>query len=66
VLEVTDVSRPASSNTPPGKGNRPLRKAIDRQFLAGASWQGQMLKCADMLSNTKPTVSEIRRVVQRL
>jgi (p)ppGpp synthase/HD superfamily hydrolase len=53
VLEVTDVSRPDSGNTPDGKGNRPLRKAIDRQYLAGASWQGQMIKCADMLSNTR-------------
>jgi uncharacterized protein YycO len=25
--------------------------------LAGASWQGQMIKCADMLSNTKHTVA---------
>src|SRR5258708_5445431 len=35
VLQVTDVSRPDSGNTPEGKGNRPLRKAVDRQFLAG-------------------------------
>jgi hypothetical protein len=32
-------------------------KAVDRQFLAGASWQGQMIKCADMLSNTKDIVA---------
>jgi hypothetical protein len=57
VLQVTDVSRPDSGNAPQGKGNRPLRNAIDRQFLAGASWQGQMIKCADMLSNTKDIVA---------
>jgi hypothetical protein len=50
VLEVTDVSRPEH-------GNRAVRKAIDRQYLAGASWQGQMIKCADMLSNTKDIVA---------
>ena len=49
-LQVTDVSRPEH-------GNRQVRKAIDRQYLAGASWQGQMIKCADMLSNTKEIVT---------
>jgi (p)ppGpp synthase/HD superfamily hydrolase len=44
VLEVTDVSRP-------NIGNRAVRKAVDRQYLAGASWQG------DMLSNTKDIVA---------
>jgi (p)ppGpp synthase/HD superfamily hydrolase len=53
VMQVTDVSRKDSGNTPDGKGNRELRKAIDRQYLAGASWQGQMIKCADTISNTK-------------
>jgi (p)ppGpp synthase/HD superfamily hydrolase len=52
VVEVTDVSRKDSGNTPEGIGNRALRKAIDRQYLAGASWRGQMIKCADMLDNT--------------
>jgi (p)ppGpp synthase/HD superfamily hydrolase len=56
VVEVTDVSRPDSGNTPEGVGNRPLRKAIDRQFVAGASWKGQMIKCADILSNTPDIV----------
>lgn len=53
VISVTDVSRKDSGNTPEGIGNRALRKAIDRQYLAGASWQGQMIKCADIISNTK-------------
>jgi (p)ppGpp synthase/HD superfamily hydrolase len=56
VVEVTDVSHKHSGNTPEGVGNRILRKQIDRQFLAGASARGQMLKCADMLSNTKNIV----------
>ncbi|WP_334436931.1 HD domain-containing protein [Bradyrhizobium sp. AZCC 1610] len=56
VVEVTDVSRPDSGNTPEGIGNRTLRKAIDRQFVAGASWRGQMIKCADILSNTASIV----------
>jgi hypothetical protein len=50
VLQATDVSRPEH-------GNRQVRKAIDRQYLAGASWQGLMIKCADMLSNTKEIVT---------
>jgi (p)ppGpp synthase/HD superfamily hydrolase len=50
VLQVTDVSRTEH-------GNRAVRKAVDRQYLAGASWQGQMIKCADMLSNTKDIVA---------
>ena len=36
---------------------RQVRKAIDRQYLADASWQGQMIKCADMLSNTTDIVA---------
>lgn len=56
VVQVTDVSRPDSGNTPESEGNRTLRKAIDRQFVAGASWKGQMIKCADMLSNTADIV----------
>ena len=50
MLQATDVSRPEH-------GNRQVRKAIDRQYLAGASWQGLMIKCADMLSNTKEIVT---------
>jgi (p)ppGpp synthase/HD superfamily hydrolase len=57
VMQVTDVSRPDTGNTPEGKGNRALRKMVDRQLLAGASWQGQMIKCADMLSNTSDIVA---------
>lgn len=49
VLEVSDVSRP-------GHGFRPMRKRLDRQYLAGASWRGQMIKCADTISNTKDIV----------
>lgn len=52
VMEVTDVSQKHSGNTPEGVGNRILRKQVDRQYLAGASWRGQMIKCADMLDNT--------------
>jgi hypothetical protein len=51
VMQVTDVSR---RNTAIAR----VRKAIDRQYLAGASWQGQMIKCADMLSNTKDIVAD--------
>ncbi|MGX9944931.1 HD domain-containing protein [Bradyrhizobium denitrificans] len=49
VLEVTDVSRPEH-------GKRPMRKRLDRQYLAGASAEGQMIKCADTISNTKDIV----------
>lgn len=50
VLEVTDVSRPEH-------GLRAIRKRIDRQYLSGASWRGQMVKCADTISNTKDIVA---------
>lgn len=49
VLEVTDVSRREH-------GNRVMRKRLDLQYLAGASWRGQMIKCADSLSNTPSVV----------
>lgn len=50
VLEVSDVSRP-------DHGNRTMRKRLDRQYLAGASAFGQMIKCADTISNTKDIVA---------
>ncbi|WP_439357903.1 HD domain-containing protein [Bradyrhizobium sp. DASA03007] len=53
VLEVTDVSRPEH-------GLRPIRKRLDRQYLAGASWRGQMIKCADTISNTRDIVENDR------
>jgi hypothetical protein len=39
-------------------GDRQVRKAIDPQYLARASWQGQKIKCADKLSNTKDIVAD--------
>jgi (p)ppGpp synthase/HD superfamily hydrolase len=54
VQEVTDVSRPEH-------GLRDIRKRIDRQYLAGASWRGQMIKCADTISNTSDIVANDRR-----
>jgi (p)ppGpp synthase/HD superfamily hydrolase len=50
VLEVTDVSRSEH-------GLRVIRKQLDRQYLAGASWRGQMIKCADTISNTSDIVA---------
>lgn len=50
VLEVTNVSRRAH-------GLRPMRKRLDRQYLAGASWKGQMVKCADTIDNV-PSIVE--------
>jgi (p)ppGpp synthase/HD superfamily hydrolase len=50
VLEVTDVSRPLH-------GLRGMRKRLDRQYLAGASWRGQMIKCGDTISNTRDIVA---------
>jgi hypothetical protein len=49
VMQVTDVSRPEI-------GNRALRKAVDRQYLAGASDDAKSIKLADMISNTKSVV----------
>lgn len=49
VLEVTNVSRRAH-------GLRPMRKRLDRQYLAGASWKGQMVKCGDTIDNVPSIV----------
>jgi (p)ppGpp synthase/HD superfamily hydrolase len=49
VLEVTNVSRPEH-------GKRPMRKRLDRQYIAGASWKGQMVKCADIMDNVPSMV----------
>jgi hypothetical protein len=46
VREVTDVSRP-------GDGNRAQRKAIDRDHLSQASNDGQTVKLADIIDNTR-------------
>ena len=46
VEEVTDVSRPED-------GNRARRKAMDREHLAKASPEGQTIKLADMIDNSR-------------
>lgn len=50
VLEVSNVSRPIH-------GKRPMRKRLDLQYLAGASWRAQMVKCADTIDNV-PSIVE--------
>lgn len=50
VMEVTDVSRPED-------GNRATRKAMDREHLADASPEGQTIKLADLISNTRSIVA---------
>jgi (p)ppGpp synthase/HD superfamily hydrolase len=49
VSEVTDVSKPSD-------GNRFARKEIDRVHLMNASPEGQSIKLADLISNTKSIV----------
>lgn len=49
VAEVTDVSVPLD-------GSRNVRKAIDRNHIAKASYKGQTVKCADLISNTHSIV----------
>ncbi len=44
VDELTDVSRPLD-------GNRAVRKAIDREHLAGASARAKTIKLADLIDN---------------
>jgi hypothetical protein len=44
VKQLTDVSKP-------GDGNRAVRKAIDRQHLAGASPRAKTVKLADLVDN---------------
>ncbi|MEN8176587.1 MAG: HD domain-containing protein [Pseudomonadota bacterium] len=46
VRELTDVSKP-------GDGNRALRKAIDREHLAGASPRAKTVKLADLIDNCR-------------
>lgn len=49
VLDVTDVSTPED-------GNRAKRKDIDREHLRRASPDGQTIKLADLIDNTKTIV----------
>ena len=44
VAGLTDVSVPED-------GNRAVRKAMDRQHSADASYEAQFVKCADMMDN---------------
>ena len=46
VGELTDVSRP-------GDGNRRIRKTIDREHSASASAEGQTIKVADLIDNSR-------------
>ena len=41
---LTDVSKPED-------GNRAVRKAMDRQHSADATWAAQFVKCADIIDN---------------
>jgi len=41
---LTDVSKPED-------GNRAVRKAMDRQHSAGATYEAQFVKCADIIDN---------------
>lgn len=57
VHEVTDVSRPEH-------GNREHRKAMDLKHLARASPQGQTIKLADLISNTRSIVQNDQNFAQ--
>ena len=47
---LTDVSVPED-------GNRVVRKKIDREHLAAAPWEAQMIKLADLINNTRSIVA---------
>lgn len=49
VFYLTDVSRPED-------GNREIRKQIDRWHIAHAPYEVHLIKCADLISNTKSIV----------
>lgn len=49
VDELTDISKPED-------GNRAVRKALDRAHIASASNAAQIIKCADLISNTSSIV----------
>lgn len=46
VVDVSDVSTPAD-------GTRKVRKDLDRQHLNKASYASKLLKCADLISNSR-------------
>ena len=50
VQQVTDISKPSD-------GNRAVRKLIDREHLASATWEGRAIKLADLIDNTKSIVA---------
>lgn len=49
VLEVTDISKPSD-------GNRAIRKAIDREHIAKASYYGKCIKLADLIDNSETII----------
>jgi len=49
VAALTDISRP-------NDGDRKIRKAIDRNHLAGASARAQTIKLADLIDNSRSIV----------
>jgi (p)ppGpp synthase/HD superfamily hydrolase len=50
--EVVDLVV-ALTDVPHSAGNRATRKAMDRERLAGAGYEVQTVKCADIISNSR-------------
>jgi (p)ppGpp synthase/HD superfamily hydrolase len=50
VEELTDISKPSD-------GNRDVRKRLDREHSAKASPEGQTIKLADLISNSRDIVA---------
>lgn len=50
VADLTDVSRPED-------GNRAVRKAMDRDHIAGADPKAKTIKLADLIDNTRSIVA---------
>lgn len=53
VLEVTDPARQSKGFTAELGYNHDIRWQINQQYIRGASHNGMMLKCADVISNAK-------------
>lgn len=46
VFDLTDVSKPED-------GNRAVRKTLDLEHLRSATFEAQLIKCADLIDNTR-------------
>jgi len=51
--EIVDLVVELTQRSKPEDGNRAVRKEIDRRFLSNVSYTAKIIKCADIIDNTR-------------